>query len=141
MLISPTVSKESQVNIIADYLSIELNKYVSSFGYDYLTKEQKKEMADNNQRLKLGIESDMIDIDDSQRGVQLLVKVDELNGRLERGGFKPELKKAMRAVPHYGNQWRWIELMKTGYMFACNLPDYDVQANELLSAIIDELKN
>ncbi len=136
-----TFDKESSVNIIADYLSMELNKYVSSFGFDYLTKEQKREMAENNQRLKLGIEDEMIDFDNSQRGVQLLVKVDELNSRLEKDGFKPDLKKALRAVPHYGNQWRWVELMKTGYMFACNLPDYDVQANELLSAIINELKN
>ncbi len=98
-------------------------------------------MSENNARLKLGIEGDMIDLDESQRGVELLVKVDELNSRLERGGFRPELKKALRAVPHYGYQWRWIELMKTGYMFACNLPDYDVQANELLGAIINELKN
>ncbi|MBP5561624.1 MAG: hypothetical protein J6X70_07500 [Muribaculaceae bacterium] len=136
-----TFNKESSVNIIADYLSIELNKYVSSFGYDYLTKEQKREMTENNGRLKLGIDDDMIGIDDSQRGVQLLVKVDELNSRLEKTGITPELRKSLRAVPHYGNQWRWIELMKTGYMFACNLPDYDVQANQLLSAIIDELKN
>lgn len=136
-----TFNKESAVNIVADYLSMELNKFVSSFGYDYLTDEQKREMADNNERLKLRIETDMIDMGEPQRGVQLLVKVDELNTRLQKEGFTPTLKKDLRMVPHYGSQWNWVELMKTGYMFACNLPDYDVQANELLAAIIKELQD
>ena len=74
-------------------------------------------------------------------GVHLLEELDRANRSLQEKGYKASDRQALTRLPRYGYKWRWIEMLKVGYVFSCDLPDYDVAANARMGEIIEELNN
>ena len=131
---------DSVVGIIADYLAMELNHFVTTFGYDYLSESQLSSIYEKNQRLKLNINQQLLESKNSMMGVKLLEYLDQTNRNLKDNGYNRADRQALTQLPRYGFKWRWIEQLKLGYVFACDLPTYDVAANSRLGEIIDELR-
>lgn len=134
-------NNDNAVGIIADYLAMEFNHFVTSFGYDYLDEKQRASIMEKNERLKLNIKDSIITAKNDMTGVHLLEELDRANRSLQEKGYKASDRQALTRLPRYGYKWRWIEMLKVGYVFSCDLPDYDVAANARMGEIIEELNN
>ncbi|MBR5103034.1 MAG: hypothetical protein IK092_07910, partial [Muribaculaceae bacterium] len=64
-----TFSRSSAINIIADYLAMELNRFVCSFGYDFMSDKQREDIWKNNVRLDLRIDQNTVSAQNEARGV------------------------------------------------------------------------
>ena len=131
--------RESCAGIIADYMAMEFNRFVTTFGFDYISDEQRARVLEKNERLKLNIKEDLLYARNAASGVKLLEALDTANRNLQSNGYSGGDRKVLLQLPQYGNKWRWLELLKLGYVFACELPDYDLAANNRLGLIIDKL--
>lgn len=136
-----TFGNENAIGIIADYLSMEFNHFVTSFGFDYLSDQQRKSITEKNQRLKLNINESILSSQHDVTGVHLLEELNQAKHSLEEVGYNASDRKALMRLPRYGYKWRWLEYLKVGYVFSCDLPDYDIAANALMGEIIQELNN
>jgi hypothetical protein len=46
----------------------------------------------------------------------------------------------MKSLPSYSNYLLWRNNLKVGFVSVCDIPNYDIEANEKLDAIIKEFK-
>ena len=134
-----TFDKDSAVAIIADYLSMELNHFVTTFGFDYIDSKQLNSIMEKNQRLKLNINEKMLNAKNDLSGVKLLEELDKANHNLQEKGYNNADRDALTRLPRYGFKWTWLEYLKVGYVLSCDLPDYDIAANKRLGEIIKEI--
>ncbi|MBR5117052.1 MAG: hypothetical protein IK100_00230 [Muribaculaceae bacterium] len=134
-----TFDKDSAVAIIADYLAMEFNHFVTTFGFDYIDSKHLDNIFEKNARLKLNISEEMLSTHNELTGVKLLEELDQVNRRLREKGYNPNDRKALSRLPRYGFEWTWIEYLKVGYILSCDLPDYDIAANKRLGEIINEI--
>ena len=132
--------KDSAVAIIADYLAMELNHFVTTFGFDYIDSKQFNSIMEKNQRLKLNINEQMLSSKKSLTGVKLLEELDKANHNLQEKGYNNADRDALTRLPRYGFKWTWLEYLKVGYVLSCDLPDYDIAANKRLGEIIKEIE-
>ncbi|MBK9480394.1 MAG: hypothetical protein IPO02_00060 [Bacteroidetes bacterium] len=51
-----------------------------------------------------------------------------------------EIPLEVQRLPHYRNFTIWTNLMKAGFVFGCDIPNYDIKSNEALGTIITEYK-
>lgn len=128
-----TFDKDSAVAIIADYLAMEFNHFVTTFGFDYLDKKHLNNILEKNARLKLNISEEMLSVHNTSTGVKLLEELD--HAKKENITDRSTLMR----LPRYGFMLTWVEQLKVGYILSCDLPDYDIAANKRLGEIINEI--
>lgn len=131
---------ENAVGMVADMLSMRMNNFVNSFGYDMMTSQQQEKVSQDVVRLRLNISPAIVNATNDVRGVMLLDELDEMHKTLEKGGFNASDRTKMMNLPQYGKMWRWMERLKVGYVFSCDVPDYDIEANRRLGDIISQVK-
>lgn len=134
-----TFEKETAVAIIADYFAMELNQFVSSFGYEYLDNKMLNNILEKNQRLKLNIDESLLHKQNDLKGVKLLEELNRVNLKLKEKGYNNADRQALTQLPRYGFKWTWLEYLKVGYVLSCDLPDYDIAANKRLGEIIKDI--
>ena len=119
---------------------MELNHFVTTFGFDYIDPKQFNSIMEKNQRLKLNINVQMLSSKKSLTGVKLLEELDKANHNLQEKGYNNADRDALTRLPRYGFKWTWLEYLKVGYVLSCDLPDYDIAANKRLGEIIKEIE-
>jgi len=69
-----------------------------------------------------------------------LVPVDSIQDLFEkienRAAIMQSHPEEMKSLPNYRNYLAWYNLLKIGFVSVCDIPNYDVQANEQLGVII-----
>ncbi len=134
------MSRESCVGIIADYLAMQLNAFVNSFGYDFLPAGERESVIAQNERLRLGLNTDVLLHDNDNEGLGLLADLDKKNDLLSTDVFSGELRDFLLRFPQYKNIWQWQQKLRLAYVYACRLPDFDPAANSQLGSIISLIK-
>jgi len=134
-----TFGKDNAVAIIADYLALEFNRFVTTFGFDYIDNNMISNILEKNQRLKLNINENLLYANHNLTGVKLLEDLDKVNHNLQQKGYNNADREALTRLPRYGFKWKWLEYLKVGYVLSCDLPDYDIAANKRLGEIIQEI--
>lgn len=134
------IDKEPSIGIISDYLSMQLNKFSSSFGYAFFDAESKKKLLSKNKELKLNIDETLIEENKSSEGICLLKDLYKQKELLSGSSFQRKDRNFLARFPQFKKVWRWEQQLRAGYIFASELPDYDIKANEELKRIIDNIK-
>ncbi len=134
------LSQEASIGIIADYLAMQLNAFVNSFGYDFIPENERGKINAKNNQLHLGIKEDILSESNMNEGLQLLADLDKKNEILTKEGFSRDGRVFLARFPQYKSIWQWQQQLRVGYIYACQLPDYDPRANAELGNIISTIK-
>lgn len=132
-----SLSKDVSIGIVADFLAMSYNTFVNSFGYEYMSEADKANILKQNTELHLNLNVDLLNQEPEAEGVGLLADLYNQKEILSSTGFNQNDRKFLMRFPQYSRMWRWQQQLRVGYIFACNLPDFDVKANEDLKKIID----
>jgi hypothetical protein len=135
------IDKSVSVGIISDYLSIQFNDFASSFGFKFLKDSDKQKLFKKNTELKLNIDTSLIDNDGSTENINLLSDLNKLKEMLSGKSFVAGDRKFLARFPQYKKVWRWQQQLRCGYILASELPDYDINANSELKAILENINS
>ena len=133
-----SLDKESAIGIISDYLSMQFNAFTSCMGYDYLG-DRKHALMANNKKMRLNIDEDILEKPADLRGVELFADLGKQKAMLASDTFGVSDRNFLTRFPQYRRLWRWQNQLRAAYAVACDLPDYDVEANSRLKDIISEI--
>ncbi len=118
--------------IVADMSAELLNKCINTVGFEYFDESEINDLQQANEQNKLGLVL-------NQNGNPTAKSVAELFERIENWTdiiqSKPE---EMKFLPSYCNYLSWYNRLKIGFVSVCDIPSYDVEANEKLGALIEE---
>ncbi len=135
-----SLDEVSSVGIISDYIAMQLNAFVNTFGYCYYTDEARGKILDKNNEMRLGIDETMLEDETAHGGISMLENLCKQKELLSGSSFGAGDRKFLARFPQYGRVWRWQQQLRMGFVFAQDLPDYDVVANGELRDILDEVK-
>lgn len=118
--------------IVADISAELLNKCVNTVGFEYLDEAEINSLREANEQNSLGLVFDR-SADSPEKSVdELFTKIENRTDILQS---KPE---EMKSLPNYRNYLSWYNRLKIGFVSVCEIPNYDVAANEKLGKIIEE---
>ena len=120
--------------IIADISAELLNKCINSVGLDYFNESEISDLHIANENNNLGLELEQHNNPTVQSVSKLFEKIDDWNNIIQS---QPE---QMKSLPSYRNYLLWRNNLKVGFVSVCDIPNYDIEANEKLDAIIKEFK-
>ena len=118
--------------IVADISTELLNKCINSIGFEYLDENEINDLRQANEKNNLGLILDQ-QVSSTEKSVEdLFIKIENWTEIIKS---KPE---EMRLLPSYRNYLAWYNRLKIGFVSVCDIPNYDVVANEKLGTIITE---
>lgn len=123
---------DSIYEMIADISTEILNKCIINIGFDFYSQSDISDLKTANEKNKLGIvlDSDKEIQDDNIEDI--FTKIDNLPSLVQNN---PNI---IKTLPSYHNYIKWYNRLKIGFVSVCDIPNYDVQANNKLGTIISE---
>jgi hypothetical protein len=118
--------------IIADISAELLNKCINTVGFEYLDESEINDLQQANEKNNLGLVLDQ-HINPTEKSVEELFT--KIENWAEIVKSKPE---EMKSLPGYRNYLSWYNRLKVGFVSVCDIPNYNVVANEKLGSIIKE---
>lgn len=118
--------------IIADISAELLNKCINSVGFEYFDDSEISDLLQANSNNNLGLVLDHNNDPTEKSVVELFEKIENWTDIIQS---KPE---EMKSLPSYRNYLSWYNNLKVGFVSVCDIPNYDVVANENLGGIIME---
>ena len=138
--IMDTIVQGKQVGIVANWLTMSLNKYVGEFGFSFINKDMMRSLANKNDDFKLNIDMDMLVSFNQGYGIDLLKQVDDVQRSLEKEkGFNTKVHEQQKLIPQYRSRWQWQHRMKAAFAITSGLRDYNIEENNELKRIIDSI--
>ena len=121
--------------IVADISAEILNKCVNTIGFEYLDESALNDLKQANQQNNLGLilEENYNPKENSLE--ELFTRIENWTDIIQS---KPE---EMKTLPNYRNYLEWNNRLKVGFVSVCDIPTYDVSANEKLGKIITDSKS
>lgn len=124
--------------MISDISAEIINSFVNNVGFSFYLKEDIVEFETANEINKLGIKLEELKVnhDDFKKEQigQLFENIDKLPKILDEVDSLNN-NEVLKMIPSFSNYKRWNDLLKFGFVAACDIPNYDTKANELLSEI------
>jgi hypothetical protein len=118
--------------IIADISAELLNKCINTVGFEYLDKSEINDLQQANEKNNLGLILNQSEDPKEKSVADLFTKIENWTDIIRS---RPE---EMRTLPSYHNYLSWYNRLKIGFVSVCDIPNYDVAANEKLGCIIKE---
>jgi len=118
--------------IVADISSELLNKCINTVGFEYLDESEINDLQQANKKNNLGLMLNQSEDPKEKSVADLFTKIENWADTIQS---KPE---EMKALPSYRNYLSWYNRLKIGFVSVCDIPNYDVAANEKLDRIIKE---
>ncbi|MDR1170751.1 MAG: putative virulence factor [Prevotellaceae bacterium] len=132
---------EDVYEMIADISAEIINRFINSVGFDYLKESDFADLKQANEKNGLNLILDHTELEFEQNSRKEAAELITKMGNLPELLNKRELSRDAKRLPNYRNYIIWYDLMKAGFISVCNIPNYDVQANNKLKLIIDRCKN
>ena len=132
------LAEPKQPGIIADYLRMSFNKFVSTCGFSYMDDELMSKLQRMNEDLNLGIDTDLIKDDTPTDGIEFLSKIDDLKKK-QTVRYSKDAREIQKQLPQYRNRWRWQHRLRAAFALQHDYKDYNVVANDELKKIIDSI--
>lgn len=127
--------------MIADISAAQINKFVNSMGYEYYSPDELKSLEKANDENDLGLSLDFsprgfesMDGSTMEKLFDTLENLDELINR------RPIDKESIKNVPSYSQYFKWRDLLRISFTACCDIPTYDVMANNELKRILEAIK-
>jgi hypothetical protein len=120
--------------IVADISTELLNKCILTVGFEYLDDAEIRNLKEANDKnnLNLTLENNTNPTESSVE--ELITKVKN------KTKIITDTPEETRMLPGYRNYLAWSNRLKIGFVFVCDIPNYDVAANAQLGRIIEECK-
>ncbi len=122
--------------MISDISCEILNKFMSTFGMAYFTREDFDDLKSANEKHSLGLVLDFAQQERNQgtydKNNLNINHLEELNRLLQE---KPA---EVKALPHVKNYTDWCNALKISFVYVCDIPSYDIRSNERLKVLLDE---
>lgn len=130
---------EMAQEMMADISAEIINKFINSVGFDYYSEENKSDLRIANSKNNLGLEIDHDYLDhekfNSENVKEMFDVYDNLPQLLNSNPIDQEI---LKYVPGMSNYKKWRDLLKFGFISVCDIPTYDIQANEKLAILKSE---
>jgi len=130
---------EEVQEMIADISAELINKFINTIGYSYYSDEDIEEMRTANMNNNLGLDLDhnylSYDSFTSDNVANLFDVLEKLPDLLNENPINQEI---LKNVPSFSNYKKWRDLLKFGFISVCDIPNYDIVANEQLGVLIKE---
>jgi hypothetical protein len=121
--------------IVADISTELLNKCINTVGFEYLDESEINDLRQANDNNSLGLVLDQSNNPIEKSVADLFTKIENWTDIIQS---KPE---EMKSMPSYRNYLTWYNRLKIGFVSVCDIPNYDVSANEKLGSIIKECES
>lgn len=118
--------------IVADISAELLNKCINTVGFEYLDESEINDLQQANEKNNLGLILYQHTNPIEKSVADLFTKIENWTDILKS---KPE---EMKSLPSYRNYLSWYNRLKIGFVSVCDIPNYDVAANEKLGILIKE---
>jgi len=118
--------------IIADISAELLNQFINSVGFDYFDESEISDLSIANINNNLGLVLEQQSNTKEESVANLFEKIENWNDIIKSN---PE---EMESLPSYRNYLLWKNRLKVAFVSVCDIPNYDIAANEKLGSIIKE---
>jgi hypothetical protein len=119
--------------IIADMSAELLNKCINTVGFEYLDKSEINDLTQANEKNNLGLVLNQSENPEEESVADLFSKIENWTNIIQSNPGE------MKSLPSYRNYLAWYNRLKIGFVSVCDIPNYDVAANEKLGEIIDSI--
>ena len=131
---------EDVYEMIADISTEIINKFINTIGLEYFDQSDFADLKQANEKNALGLvlEHDELEFEQNSRAevAALITKMGNLSELLNQNPLPQDAKR----LPNYRSYIVWSDLLKVGFVSVCEIPNYDVHANEKLGTIINLCK-
>lgn len=128
--------------MVADISAGIINRYFNSMGWDYYGTDVKERVLKANDENVLGLKFDRLEnalnYTRNEEISSLFDKMKEYNEEMNKPVPNREV---INRYPNFWNFNRWSELLKISFVANCDIPTYDVKANQALGEIIEKLED
>lgn len=127
---------ENAYEMMADISAEILNKCINTVGIDLFSKSDLQDLEEANNKNDLGLTlsvNQKNNLPQSKEEIGILFSTIDNLQTLVR-----ENSESIKILPNYSNYQNWYNRLKVGFVSVCDIPNYDIQANERLGAIINE---
>lgn len=122
-------------NVIADYVALSLNNFVSSVGRQHMTPADIEEIQKKAGKCGVEIDFDVLGLKDTNNGQSFIEALEALDAATDIDHAGSD---TLRRLPLWDNFHRWHNLVAMGMIYASDVSDVDVVANTNLKNLIDE---
>ena len=129
--------QDACINAIADYISLTLNNYVCSIGYDSHGEESLILIQEKAKTCDLNINVGEQDSLTSCSLVEALSAQEESKG-IQSGVCSTD---TLNKLPFWANYQRWLKYIVAGFIYAENIIVCDKEANDKIKFMIDKCRN
>jgi hypothetical protein len=130
---------EDVQEMIADISAEIINKFINSVGFSYYTDEDIKELNVANTNINLGLDLNHNYLSynsfTSENVTNLFEILDKLPDLLNENPINQDI---LKNVPSFSNYKKWRDLLKFGFISVCDIPNYNIVANEKLGILKKE---
>lgn len=120
--------------IVADISAELLNKCINTVGFEYLDESEITDLRLANEKNNLGLVLDHNANPTDKSVSDLFEKIENWTDIIQS---RPE---EMKSLPSYRNYLSWYNRLKVGFVSVCDIPNYDVVANQKLGELISEFE-
>lgn len=120
--------------MVADMSTELLNKCIRTVGFDYFDDSEITDLQLANKKNNLGLILENNENPTEKSVAELFEKIENWTDIIQNN---PE---EMKSLPSYRSYLSWTNRLKVGFISVCDIPIYDVQANEKLGVIIEDSK-
>lgn len=119
-------------DMVADMSTELLNKCIGTVGFEYFDESEINDLKEANEKNNLGLILENNENPTGKSVAELFEKIENWTDIIQNN---PE---EMKSLPSYRSYLSWTNRLKAGFISVCDIPIYDVQANEKLKTIITE---
>lgn len=135
--------------MIAHITAGRINEFINSVGWSYYAPQEKEKIKDTNEANKLGLkipieqevfhslektaqpENGKMSLD------KLLDYMEQATESLSKTSISPDVIQYIPMIKSYQN---WVMLLRISFIANCDIPTYDIEANQQLGVILEHLK-
>lgn len=130
---------EDAYEMIADISAEIINKFINTIGLEYFSESDFADLKEANEKNALSLILEHKELQFEQNNLieaaELITKMGNLPKLLNQNPLPVD---AIRSLPNYRNYKLWYDSVKVGFVSVCDIPNYDIQANNKLKEIIDQ---
>ena len=129
--------------MLADICAEMINRFVNEMGYSYYDAETWKQVERTNEENQLGLCLDKSHLSvESSMDASSIAEVFEVLENLDSILNQADIPRdKIKNIPNYSNYVRWTDLMKISFVARCDIPTYDLTANNELRIILESFKS
>lgn len=133
---------EMAEQMIADISAAIINSFVKSMGYEFFSADDisslRKTSSENDLGLRFDFDNLKYESMNSEEIEELFHKMENIQDVMNQNGFNEE---EIKNVPRFSHYIKWRNLMKIAFVANCDIPTYDILANNELGSIIEKYKS